>query len=168
MEIITDRLQIKLLTLTQLKFWVNANEVLGKELNCIFDSEPMDESFKNFADGQIKKMEQDQRNSIYYSFWLIIRKNDRMVIGSMGYKNIPNEKYEVEIGYGLNKKYEHNGYMTEAVKYFCEYSFKTKGIIAIIAETEKENIPSQGILKRTGFKKYKEDETIWWKLNKDK
>jgi [ribosomal protein S5]-alanine N-acetyltransferase len=36
----------------------------------------------------------------------------------------------------------------------------------IIAETEVENIASYKVLERCGFKKYKEEGTHWWRLNK--
>jgi RimJ/RimL family protein N-acetyltransferase len=168
METETDRLIIKLLTLSQLNLWINNVLIIEKEMNCKYDAEPIEGEFKNIINGQIKIIENDPINYIFYSFWLIIRKNDRVVVGSMDFKNIPNEKKEVEIGYGLGKKYEHNGYMTEAVKGFCEFALKNKEIDTIIAETESENIPSQNVLKRNGFKKYKEEETVWWKLNRKK
>ena len=165
MEIETDRLSIKLLTLLQLNLWVNNISVLEKEMDCKYDAEPIEGEFKNIISSQIKIIENDPENYMYHSFWFIIRKNDRIVIGSMDFKNIPNEKNEVEIGYGIGKKYEHNGYMTEAVKGFCEFGLKDEKINTIIAETETENISSHNVLKRNGFKKYKEEETIWWRLD---
>lgn len=160
MEIETDRLIIKLLTLSQLNLWVNNIKILEEELNCIYDAEPIEGEFKNIINGQITIIKNDPENYMYYSFWFIIRKNDRIVVGSMDFKNIPNEKNEVEIGYGLGKKYEHNGYMTEAVKGFCEFALKNKRADVITAETEAENISSHAILKRNGFIKYKEEGTI--------
>jgi RimJ/RimL family protein N-acetyltransferase len=137
-------------------------------MNCKYDAEPIEGEFKNIINGQIKIIENDPENYIYYSFWFIIRKNDRIVVGSMDFKNIHNEEKEVEIGYGLGKKYEHNGYMTEAVKGFCKFAFENEKIDTIIAETEVENISSHNLLERNGFKKYKEGETIWWKLDGNK
>jgi RimJ/RimL family protein N-acetyltransferase len=168
MEIETDRLFIKLLTLSQLDLWVNNISGLEKEMNCKYDAEPIEGEFKNIINGQIKIIENDPENYLYYGFWFIIRKNDRMVVGSMDFKNIPNEEKEVEIGYGLGKKYEHNGYMTEAVKGFCKFVFENEKVDTVIAETEVENISSHNLLERNGFKKYKEGETIWWKLDGNK
>jgi RimJ/RimL family protein N-acetyltransferase len=92
---------------------------------------------------------------------------DKTVVGSMDFKNIPNELKEIEIGYGLGKNYEHNGYMTEAVKAFCKMALMNEKIETIIAETEMENIASHKVLERCRFKRYKkEGETIWWRLNK--
>jgi RimJ/RimL family protein N-acetyltransferase len=135
-EIETDRLVIELLTLAQLPLWVNNISLLEKNKNYKYDAEPIEGVFKDIINGQIKIIEGNLGNYMYYSFWLIIRKSDRVVVGSMGYKNIPNKENEVEIGYGLGKKYERNGYMTEAIKGFCEFSFKNNKIDVIIAETE--------------------------------
>jgi len=79
-------------------------------------------------------------------------------------EDIPNENGEVEIGYGLGKEFEHNGYMTEAVKAMCEWALKQNCVINVIAETELEGLASQKILERCGFKKDKEGETLWWSL----
>jgi RimJ/RimL family protein N-acetyltransferase len=57
--------------------------------------------------------------------------------------------------------------MTEAVKAFCTMALNDKKIETIIAETEPENIASCKVLERCGFIKYKEKETVWWKLNKE-
>ena len=84
----------------------------------------------------------------------------------MDYKNIPNEMKEIEIGYGLGSKYEHNGYMTEAVQAFCKMALMDVKINTIIAETEVKNKASYKVLERCGFEKYKEEETLWWRLNK--
>jgi RimJ/RimL family protein N-acetyltransferase len=79
----------------------------------------------------------------------------------MDFKNIPNEEHEIEIGYGLGKKYEYSAYI-QAVKGFCAFAFQNPKIEKIIAETE--TAASQNVLKRNGFAKYKEGETSWWKL----
>ena len=163
----TERLYIKLLTLNQLKLWVNNIQILEKELECKCDIEPIEGFFLNIINEQIKIIEKDPKNYMYYSFWFIIRKEDKITVGSMDFKNIPNERKEVEIGYGLKKKYEHKGYMTEAVKAFCEWALTNEKIETIIAETEKDGIGSIKILERCGFKKYKEEKTIWWKLKKE-
>jgi RimJ/RimL family protein N-acetyltransferase len=166
MELETERLIIKLLTLSQLKLWVNNISTLEVELNCKCDKEPIDGFFLDIVNNQIKIIENDPENYVYHSFWFIIRKEDNRAVGSMDYKNIPNGMNEVEIGYGLEKQFEHNGYMTEAVGEFCKMVFTDEKIETIIAETEVENIASYKVLERCGFEKYKEEETYWWRLNK--
>jgi RimJ/RimL family protein N-acetyltransferase len=165
-ELETERLFIKLLSLSQLRLWINNISILEAELDCKCDAEPMDGWFLNIINGQIDIIENDPENYMYHSFWFIIRKSDKKVLGSMDFKNIPNESGEVEIGYGLGQEYEHNGYMTEAIKAFCEMALDNEKIKAVIAETEIENVSSQKILERCNFIKYKEEKTIWWKFNK--
>jgi RimJ/RimL family protein N-acetyltransferase len=166
MKLETERLFIKLLTLPQLKLWVNNIPMLESELNCKYDAEPIEGEFLNIINGQIKIIENDPLNYMFHSFWFIIRKKDDIVVGSMDFKNIPNKTKEIEIGYGLGKKYEHNGYMTEAVKEFCEWALTDERIETIIAETEIENIASRKVLERCGFIKYREKETAWWTLDR--
>ena len=58
---------------------------------------------------QIIKAKADRDNYMWHSFWLIIRNDNHVVVGSADFKDIPNEMGEVEIGYGLEEKYEHQG-----------------------------------------------------------
>jgi hypothetical protein len=164
-EFETERLIIKLLTLSQMKLWVNNIPMLEKELDCKCDG-PIEGLFLDIINSQIKRIENDPENYMYHSFWFIIRKADKKSVGSIDFKNVPNELKEVEIGYGLGQGYEHNGYMTETIKGFCKMAFMNEKIEAIIAETEIGNIESEEALERCGFKKYKEEETKWWKLGK--
>lgn len=99
-----------------------------------------------------------------YAFWLILRKNDRVIVGSADFKGIPDERGAVEIGYGLGKAFEHNGYMTEAVKSMCDWALRQSGVVAVIAETDRDGLASQRILEQCGFDKYDERDTIWWRL----
>lgn len=51
--------------------------------------------------------------------------------------------------------------MTETVKALCDFAF-SRGVSEVIAETERDNIASQNVLKRCGFEIYKQGETLWW------
>lgn len=94
----------------------------------------------------------------------MVRKSDRTVVGSADFKAGPNEKGEVEIGYGLSKEFEHNGYMTEAVRAMCLWAKAQNGVSHVIAETYLDNMPSQNILKRCGFEETMRGESVWWRL----
>nr|WP_235828932.1 GNAT family N-acetyltransferase [Anaerosacchariphilus polymeriproducens] len=98
-----------------------------------------------------------------HQFWFLIRKTDRVVVGSADFKDIPNAAQEVEIGYGLGKKFEHNGYMTEVVQAMCDWAIEQENVLHIIAETETDGFASQRILQRCGFVEEKCGDTIWWR-----
>lgn len=76
----------------------------------------MEGFFLEIVKGQLISTESDEENYLYHSFWLLIRKSDRIAVGSADFKDVPNKDGEVEIGYGLGKQFEHNGYMTEAIQ----------------------------------------------------
>lgn len=164
MEFETDRLYLVPLSSDQLRLLAYDIKALEKELNINYRAEPVEGHFSDIIKKQIAVTENDEKNFLFHSFWLIVRKSDRTVVGSSDFKNIPDEKGEVEIGYGLGKEFEHNGYMTETVKAMCRWALNQSDVKHVIAETETYNLPSQNVLKRCGFKLFKQGETFWWKL----
>ena len=164
MKIETERLELIVLSLQQLKLWTNDIAKLEKELGARYKAELMEGFFLDIVKGQVVETEKDPENYFWHSFWLLIRKSDRVIVGSADFKDIPNKDCEVEIGYGLGKDFEHNGYMTEAVRSMCKWALKQDGVSSIIAETDIDGFASQRILVRCGFEKYKQEDTIWWRL----
>lgn len=160
----TERLEIYPLNAMQLKLWTEDIEALEKELHCFYKAEPMEGFFLEIVKGQLAITEKDPVNFMWHSFWLIIRKSDRAVIGSADFKDTPTANREVEIGYGLGKEFEHNGYMTETVKAMCRWAMGQEGVSRIIAETDIDGFASQRILRRCGFAEVSRGETAWWKL----
>lgn len=164
MIIETNRLQLVPLTPGNINLWISDIKKLEEELNCKYIAEPMEGFFKEIVKGQAKITNEDPENYLWHSFWFLIRKNDRVVVGSLDFKDVPNSMGEVEIGYGLGKAFEKNGYMTEAVKSICDWSFRDERVKYVIAETDADGYASQRILKRCGFKPYRSGETLWWRL----
>lgn len=160
----TERLELIPLTASQLTLYANNLSALEEELHCYYQAEPVKGFFAEILRGQIKPTQEDPVNYKWHTFWLLLRKADRVVVGSADFKNIPSENGSVEIGYGLGKAFEGNGYMTEAVNAMCEWAFSYPTVKTITAETELQNIPSQNILKRCGFVETQRNESIWWEL----
>lgn len=164
MKIETERLELVALQPRQLKLWIDDISSLEGELNVTYKAEPMDGFFLDIVKEQLRITEENPENYCWHSFWLLVRRNDRTVVGSADFKDVPNDKGEVEIGYGLGEMFEHNGYMTEAVKAMCDWAFEQGGVSNVIAETDLDGLASQRILERCGFNKYRQEETIWWRL----
>ena len=167
MTIETPRLNITALTPDQLRLWTEDLNALEAELGCSYRAEPIAGFFKDIIEGQAAKAAQDPEHYLWHTFWFMIRKTDRFVVGSIDFKDVPVDG-EVEIGYGLGKEYEHEGYMTEAADAFCRWALSRDGVKSVIAETEPDNTASQNILLRCGFEEYSREETVWWRLNKIK
>ncbi len=164
MKLETKRLELLPLSPRQLKLWVENTVALEQELFSVYMAEPMEGFFLDIVRGQLIITESDPENYLWHSFWLLIRKEDRVIVGSADFKDIPNDNGDVEIGYGLGKLFEHKGYMTEAVKSMCDWALTQTGVTAVIAETDLDGFASQRILERCGFKKYAQEETLWWRM----
>ncbi|MHC1723747.1 MAG: GNAT family N-acetyltransferase [Aminipila sp.] len=163
MVIETERLELIPLNPEQLRLWVEDISKLEKELYCQYKAEPMEGFFLDIVKGQLAITEKDKENYLFHSFWFIIRKEDRMVIGSADFKDIPNDKGEVEIGYGLGSEFEHHGYMTEAVNAMCRWAMAQQAVTQVIAETDIDGYASHHILERCGFVKIQSGDTLWWR-----
>lgn len=163
MKLETERLYLAALTPEQLEQLVYDTSQLEKELKCFWQAENIEGVFRSILLGQVAKASEDREHYLWHTFWLIIRKTDNVVVGTIDFKDIPDENGAVELGYGLGKNHEHNGYMTEAVGAMCNWAEKQEGVACVIAETEIDNKASQRILQKCGFMEYQRNETIWWK-----
>ena len=114
--------------------------------------------------GFLKKLEGEIRNDpgnyLFFTEFLIVLKENSHVIGSIDFKYVP-KGGATEVGYGMNPSYTGHGYMTEALGAFLEFG-KKLGIRTVRADTKPDNIKSQNVLKRCGFRFLREDGNLWW------
>lgn len=170
MKLTTERLELVPLTLTQMEHWIYDLHTLEKELVCSYQGDEVTGFFADIIKGQLDVIKGDPKNYFWHSFWFMLRKSDRVVIGSADFKAPPNEQGEVEIGYGLSPQFEHQGYMTETVQAMCDWALRQHGVTHVIADTDPDNYASMRVLEHCGFKrdyeadKQKGGETIWWRL----
>ena len=88
--------------------------------------------------------------ALWYTAWKVVRKEDGAFVGDMCFKGLP-ENGHPEIGYGIQKPYENNGYATEAARTLCKWALEQPGVMAVEAETDPDNAASQYILTTLGF-----------------
>ena len=86
----------------------------------------------------------------WYAMWNI-ENEDGIHIGDLCFKGYE-DGINPEIGYGIEDEYQGRGYATEAVKLALEWAFSHPGVIAVEAETDPDNIASQKVLAKCGFK----------------
>lgn len=164
MKLKTERLELIPLLPYQLRLWIEDISALERDLKCVYQAEPMEGLFLEIVKGQLETTEKNPADYRWHSFWFLIRQTDRVVVGSADFKGVPNDKQEVEIGYGLGKAFEKNGYMTEAVQAMCEWALKQPKVAHVIAETDLDGFASQRILQHCGFMEESRGESLWWKL----
>ncbi|MEZ5030269.1 MAG: GNAT family N-acetyltransferase [Saprospiraceae bacterium] len=85
--------------------------------------------------------------------WAIIRKEDQVFLGDIGYWRIDKENAFGEIGYSLDPRYWRNGYMSEAFTVVLPYAFRNMGLHRVEANVNVDNVASSTLLMRAGFQK---------------
>ncbi len=144
----------------ELSLWLNDLSLLEKKLDCKYCAEPVRGLFKDVVQSQlILGLSELPEYWNWFTYWFIIRKSDKKIIGTLFFKGKPNENNEVEIGYGLGKEFESQGYMTKALSGICIWANKQPEVKQIIAETKTDNYKSQKLLRRCGFDVYKQTAT---------
>ena len=134
-----------------------------REFDVMYQGEELDHLLQNFLLKLEKEIAEDPDNYLFFTEFLIVLKENSRIIGSIDYKYVPKDGV-TEVGYGMNPQYEGHGYMTEALKAFLLFG-KSLGIKTVLAETLKENIKSQKVLKRCGFSFLKDDGNLRWKTD---
>jgi len=105
----------------------------------------------------------DPKNWLWYTHWQIIVKALGPIIGGICFKGPAKQDGQVEIGYGIDDEHQGYGYMTEALQVLLAWAQAQPGVLAVIAETEKENAASHRILEKLGFVRDREtEEAFWW------
>src|SRR4029079_14203792 len=62
----------------------------------------------------------------------------------------------VEVGFGIATSELGKGYATEAVSRACAWGFERFSLLAILGITDAENVASQRVLRRCGFRRKEE------------
>ena len=81
--------------------------------------------------------------------WLVVDDDER-IAGECGVKGPPDAAGEVEIGYGLAGPSRGRGLGTRAVAALLE-ELDARGVHAVVAEVDRDNLPSRRLLERLGF-----------------
>jgi len=163
----TERLVIIPLNHEQLDLYLQANGRLEKVLQLTDNgrtiSPDVKEMVTTFTLPKMKKARDD--NYLFYTFWIVVEKHSRLIVAELGFKGEPNEKGEIEIGYGTMPGQRGKGFMTEAVGGMIVWAKKQRGITHILAETDEKNTASVKILEKNKFQFDKrKGKMLWWKM----
>lgn len=150
------------LTADQLQMLVSDLSEFEKTLSYQYDGESLNGEMYSVFKGQINPIRESQVALIWLSFWMIVLKDSKTIIGSIGFKGIPTNSGRVEIGYGINSIYERRGYATEAAKAMISFALEQPDVSEVVAEVDKDNISSQRVLQKNSLEKYTSVENFDW------
>lgn len=107
-----------------------------------------------------------KESRLWFRLWDIVSKEDQKRIGGAIFKGGPNERGEVEIGYGMDDTYQNQGFCTEAIGEIVKWAIQQEGVKAVTAEAEKENIASNKVLQRIGMVcHFETDKENFWRYS---
>jgi ribosomal-protein-alanine N-acetyltransferase len=171
-EIITDRLRLIPLNFDSINpdDHEKIEQKLGLQLASMILGEQIDREIKAAMRTSLEHVIRDKTDNQWFLDWqsiLIVLKEKNVIIGGFCFQMCPDEDGKVQIGYMIQSEYRNYGYMTEALRGGCEWMFQRPGVMSLIAETTKSNLPSHRVLEKAGMTVFKETErSLWWKLNK--
>jgi RimJ/RimL family protein N-acetyltransferase len=84
-------------------------------------------------------------------FQIILRETGE-VIGDIGFHGPPDETGTVEIGYGIVEQYRGRGLAGESAAAICGLAWSRPEVSRIIAQTDRDNAASAGVLRHAGFR----------------
>lgn len=162
----TERLIIIPITLEITKELLQGSSKEVDKLGIVMDGEWPTDDTKDILPIILQSLEVNKIPSGFET-WMIVRKDDRRVIGDIGFFGKPNELGEVQIGYGLVKHEQGKGYGSEALKAIVNWVVAQGEVKTILADCLIDNTPSATILKKVGMQEInRDDELIYWEYRK--
>lgn len=164
--IATERLILRPLTYEQLVKYSNLDDSLEKEFNLKKSPRSISPELREALDyGIIPNVADEQQNYLFSTLWTIILKENNKMVGDVCFKGEPNIDGEIEISYGTHFEFRRKGYMTEAVGEMLKWAKMQSNVRKILANTDKNNLSSQRVLKNNGFSQVNEaDGIIYWEI----
>lgn len=167
-HLITKRLELLPLDLHQLRMQVLDTQSLASSLGLVLQpSQVADPELQPALEQMVRSLGACPQDWPWNTNWLIISLIERAFMGGCCFHGPPNPAGEVEVGYGLDAAFRGRGFMTETLQSLIAWALSQPHIVAIIAETEKANLPSQRVLGHLGMRVTSETGTsLWWRLER--
>jgi len=99
-----------------------------------------------------------------YRFCITLKEDDKM-IGGIGYgiaAETPVGKIADPMGWFISPEYQNKGYMTEAVKRVLDFAFLQDNCVRVVTACFKENMATQKVMAKAGFRKEAEKIKAMW------
>ncbi|HEX6431831.1 MAG TPA: GNAT family N-acetyltransferase [Niastella sp.] len=162
----TQRLHLFPLTIPQLELYLKGNDGLEEALGLTrFGRTMVPQVHDRVKKVTLPKMKEAEADYLFYTFWLVVEKQSKLIVAEMGFKGPPTNGGQVEIGYGTMPSMRNKGIMTEAVQGLLQWAVSRADINQVLAETHTSNLPSIRVAEKCGFERFEtKGENLWWKV----
>ena len=166
-ELQTARLKLMALSVQHLQLYLTFPDQLEQILGITLSRDILTDTVQRAIRMKLSKMAHaNPKDHAWYTYWLVVVMAQRHGAALAGFKGLPDDRGEVEIGYGLDPAFQGQGFTTEAVRALIAWAFETPACRAIIADPKKSNRASMRVLAKAGMQPYAETtEEICWRID---
>lgn len=159
----TKHLQLVPFSLELIKATLVGKSKLGELLAvAVPDSWPGDD-FAEVLPALVAQMEAEASEFVWN--WLIVHKQDRAIVGDVGFMGGPAEG-KAEIGYSIVAEYRNRGYATEAALYLIHWALQQREIRLVTAQCLHDNLGSIKVLEKVGMQRLEADgQMLQWETH---
>jgi ribosomal-protein-alanine N-acetyltransferase len=86
-----------------------------------------------------------------YGPWIVVAREERVVVGSAGFLGKPKEDGSIEIGFGVHPDFRNRGYACEAARALVKWGLDQPGVQRVVAKCDAENLASIRVLEKIGM-----------------
>lgn len=146
----SQRLFLKPLSFQELQY-INSNDI--NKIETSIELESILDCVKLAISKKLMKMQNINEDiHEWYTYWLIINKENQKGIGYIGFKGVPDVNGYTEVGYSISPNYRKNRFMTEALETLINWACKSQSAKGITAKVLKTNVGSIKVLNNCNFK----------------
>ncbi|MER6343660.1 GNAT family N-acetyltransferase [Streptomyces sp. NPDC001595] len=88
-----------------------------------------------------------------FGLFVLVRQEDELAVGGLGFHGPPDEDGRAEVGYDLVPGARGRGYATEGLRALADWALARTDVRSLFATVERVNEPSQRVLARAGFRR---------------
>ncbi len=113
------------------------------------------------AAGRVAKAYADGTHRPEWGLYALVRAEDGLAVGGMGFHGPPDEEGCLEVGYDLAEAARGHGHATAALRALSEWALARPGVTSLLALVDPENTASQGVLTRAGYARLADRDATW-------
>ncbi|MFF8657876.1 GNAT family N-acetyltransferase [Streptomyces huasconensis] len=113
------------------------------------------------AAGRVAKAYADGTHRPEWGLYALVRAEDGLAVGGMGFHGPPDEEGCLEVGYDLAEAARGHGHATAALRALSEWALSRPGVTSLLALVDPENTASQGVLTRAGYARLADRDATW-------
>ncbi|MBM7170001.1 GNAT family N-acetyltransferase [Streptomyces sp. G44] len=113
------------------------------------------------AAGRVAKAYADGTHRPEWGLYAVVRAEDGLAVGGMGFHGPPDEEGCLEVGYDLAEAARGRGYATAALRALSAWALDRPGVTSLLGLADPENTASQGVLTRAGYVRLADRGTAW-------